>query len=68
MFSWRLVLAPPEVLEYVVAHEVAHLAEMNHSPAFWKVVEGLMPDYQTHRQWLQANGAPLHRLDFTVAG
>ena len=46
MFSWRLVMAPPAVLDYVVAHEVAHLAEMNHSPRFWAVVRRLCPDYE----------------------
>lgn len=60
MFSWRLILAPPEVLDYVAAHEVAHLAHMDHSPAFWAVVAGLVPDYQRHRRWLAANGAGLH--------
>lgn len=64
MFSWRLVMAPPHVLEYVVAHEVAHLVEMNHSAAFWKLVEDLMPDYDAHRKWLRANGAKLHAYDF----
>ncbi len=64
MFSWRLVLAPSRVLEYVVAHEIAHLAEMNHSSAFWQVVKNLMPEYQHHQNWLKQNGAVLHRLDF----
>ncbi|MGB3178768.1 MAG: SprT family zinc-dependent metalloprotease [Albidovulum sp.] len=64
MFSWRLIMAPPEVLAYVAAHEVAHLAEMNHSPAFWAVVERLMPDYATHRRWLRGDGTALHRIDF----
>ncbi len=64
MFSWRLMLAPPEVLRYVVAHEVAHLREMNHSKAFWAEVAGLMPDYQAPRQWLKQNGGLLHRYDF----
>ena len=64
MFSWRLVMAPPEVLEYVAAHEVAHLAEMNHSSAFWNVVETLMPDYQNHRYWLRNHGAKLHAVNF----
>ena len=64
MYSWRLILAPPAVLDYVVAHEVAHLAEMNHSPAFWAVVARLMPDYQTHRRWLKRQGNLLHQYDF----
>jgi predicted metal-dependent hydrolase len=62
MFSWRLVMAPKPVLNYVAAHEVAHLAEMNHSAAFWAVVDGLMPDFQTHRAWLKQNGSQLHRM------
>ena len=65
MYSWRLIMAPPEVLRYVAAHEVAHLAEMNHSAAFWQVVEGLMPDYRTHRRWLRREGDALHRVQFT---
>ncbi|MEM6482169.1 MAG: SprT family zinc-dependent metalloprotease [Pseudomonadota bacterium] len=64
MYSWRLILAPPDVLEYVAAHEVAHLAEMNHSPAFWANVAVLMPSYQAPRQWLRDNGAELHRYRF----
>jgi predicted metal-dependent hydrolase len=64
MFSWRLVLAPPDVLDYVVAHEVAHLAEMNHSPRFWRQVERLCPDYAASRQWLRRNGAALQAFDF----
>ncbi len=64
MFSWRLVMAPPEVLDYVAAHETAHLAEMNHSPAFWAHVARLMPDYAPHRRWLRQNGAGLHAWRF----
>ena len=64
MYSWRLVMAPPEVLEYVAAHEVAHLQEMNHSPAFWALVERLMPGYRGPRQWLRTEGAALHRYRF----
>jgi len=64
MFSWRLVMAPPEVLRYVAAHEVAHLAEMNHSSAFWSVVGGLLPGYEAPRGWLRKNGAALHRYRF----
>lgn len=61
-FSWRLVMTPPEVLRYVVAHEVAHLAEMNHSPAFWAIVEKLSPNAKLHRAWLKLHGVELHRI------
>ena len=64
MYSWRLAMAPPEVLDYVAAHEVAHLAEMNHSRAFWDVVEGSMPDYARHRRWLKREGHLLHAYRF----
>jgi len=65
MYSWRLIMAPPDVLDYVAAHEVAHLIEMNHSSAFWKLVENLKPDYAQHRHWLKENGAHLHRYQFS---
>lgn len=64
-YSWRLIMAPPEVLDYVAAHEVAHLAEMNHSPAFWAVVSRLMPGYGTQRAWLRREGGALHRYRFS---
>lgn len=64
MFSWRLIMAPPEVLDYVAAHEVSHLVEMNHSPAFWAVVARLCPDYAGSRGWLKAHGQRLHALRF----
>ena len=64
MFSWRLIMAPPAVLDYVVAHEVAHLAELNHSPRFWAVVRRLCPDFEASRDWLRRNGAALHGPDF----
>ncbi len=64
MYSWRLIMAPPEVLDYVAAHEVAHLVEMNHQPAFWAVVARLCPDYARHRQWLRQHGDQLHRVTF----
>ena len=60
-FSWRLVMAPEEVLDYVVAHEVAHLKVMNHSRRFWSVVETLCADVEASRGWLRTNGAALHR-------
>ena len=64
MFSWRLILAPPEVLDYVAAHEVAHLERMDHSPAFWTVVRDLRPDYEIPRAWLRREGHALHRYRF----
>lgn len=60
-FSWRLILAPEAVLTYVVAHEVAHLAHMDHSPAFWRLVGQLTPDPDSSRAWLKRHGASLHR-------
>ena len=64
MFSWRLVMATPEVLGYVAAHEVAHLAEMNHSRRFWAVVEELYGPYAEARRWLKGEGNGLHRYRF----
>ncbi|MWB76671.1 DUF45 domain-containing protein [Pseudooceanicola sp. 216_PA32_1] len=64
MFSWRLILAPPEILDYVAAHEVAHLAEMNHSAAFWKVVHRIHGPHDKARGWLRTNGPELHRYRF----
>ena len=58
-FSWRLILAPPKVLDYVVVHELCHRKEMNHSPRFWVLVESMIPDYKTHRKWLKENGEKL---------
>ena len=59
-FSWRIVLAPPEVLDYLAAHEVAHLREMNHSDRFWALVERLRPGMERERTWLKEHGAGLH--------
>ena len=64
MFSWRLILAPDEVLDYVAAHEVAHLAEMNHGPRFWAAVARLHPGYALPRDWLRRHGAGLMAFDF----
>jgi predicted metal-dependent hydrolase len=58
-FSWRLVLAPPRVLDYLAAHETAHLREMNHGKKFWAWVEKLDPDYETARAWLNKSGVAL---------
>ena len=60
-FSWRLVLAPPHVLDYVAAHEVAHLAEMNHGPRFWRLVAKCVPRLDDAKTWLRLKGADLHR-------
>ena len=58
-FSWRLIMAPPHVLDYLAAHEVAHLAHMNHSGAFWATVEGLYPDVAVAEAWLKKHGTGL---------
>ena len=55
------MLAPPEVRDYVVVHELAHRRQMNHSPAFWKEVERVLPDYRARRKWLRQNGAVIMR-------
>ena len=60
-FSWRLLLAPPAILDYVAAHEVAHLAEMNHGPRFWSLVRKTLPDYEAAKRWLTIYGLDLHR-------
>ncbi|MGR3512952.1 MAG: M48 family metallopeptidase [Paracoccaceae bacterium] len=64
MFSWRLIMAPRRVLDYVAAHEVAHLRHMDHSPAFWATVEDLFPDHRPERDWLRREGSSLHRYRF----
>ena len=60
-YSWRLILAPPFVLDYLAAHEVAHLIEMNHSRAFWRLVERICPHTSRARSWLNTHGTGLHR-------
>ncbi|MFN3512235.1 MAG: M48 family metallopeptidase [Phenylobacterium sp.] len=59
-YSWRLALAPFEVADYVVAHECAHLLELNHGPRFWAHVADLVGDVRPHRAWLRTHGARLH--------
>lgn len=58
-FAWRLVMAPMEVVDYVVVHELAHLREMNHSARFWAVVASVLPDYGERRRWLRDHGGAL---------
>jgi len=59
-YNWRLVKAPPEVIDYIVVHELAHLREHNHSPEFWNIVAVQLPQYEDAKQWLKING---HELD-----
>ena len=58
-FNWRLLLAPPEILDYVVWHEACHLVHMDHSPRFWSLLERHVPDYRAPRRWLRDHGATL---------
>jgi len=55
-FTWRLVMAPPEIVDYVVVHELCHSKELNHSKAFWARVGMILPDYEQRRKWLKDNG------------
>jgi predicted metal-dependent hydrolase len=67
-FSWRLVLAPPFVLDYLAAHEVAHLVEMNHGPRFWRLVKELCPHMDRAKAWMRAEGATLHAFGPAAGG
>ena len=58
-FNWKLVMAPPPALDYVVVHELCHLYEFNHSPRFWALVARHMPDYEVWKKWLKAHGKEL---------
>lgn len=58
-FNCLLMLAPPEVRDYVVVHELCHRKQLNHAPAFWSLVEEILPDYRTRKQWLKTNGTAL---------
>ena len=66
MFSWRLIMAPPEILDYVAAHEVAHLAHMDHSPRFWATCKRLCPATPAHRIWLREAGPELMAWRFAA--
>lgn len=58
-FNYRLIFAPPAVLDYVVVHELCHLTHMNHSKAFWSMVGAVMPDYRIYKNWLRDHGHEL---------
>ncbi|MCF6277134.1 MAG: M48 family metallopeptidase [Anaerolineales bacterium] len=58
--TWRLVMTPPQIIDYVVVHELCHLREHNHSQAFWAQVAAILPDYKLRRQWLRENGWKFH--------
>ncbi len=58
-FSWKLIMAPFDVVEYVVVHELAHVTEKNHSPRFWNKVKNILPDYKIQEKWLKENGKNL---------
>ena len=59
-FNWKLIMAPPEVLDYVVVHELCHLREFNHSPRFWALVAAQLPDYEVWKRWLKAHAEDLY--------
>ena len=61
-YSWRVIMAPPAVADYLAAHEVAHLVHADHSPAYWAVVERLVGDHRPFRRWLREHGAALHAV------
>ncbi|KTQ88152.1 metal-dependent hydrolase [Aureimonas ureilytica] len=65
-FSWRIVMAPPFVLDYLVAHEMAHLREMNHGPGFWSLCRELCPGMDAGRAWLRTEGSGLHAVRFSA--
>lgn len=63
-FNYRLIFAPPRVLDYVVVHELCHLTHMNHSRNFWDMVERIMPEYKEYRQWLREHGSELNLVSY----
>ncbi len=61
-FNWRIAGLPPGIRDYVIIHELAHLRQMNHSPAFWAIVAGYCPGYKAHRKWLREHSRSEQRL------
>lgn len=62
IYNWRIIMAPPEVLDYLVVHELCHMLHPNHSQAFWREVAAYIPDYGIHRRWLRQNGSLLNKI------
>ncbi len=58
-FNWKLIMAPPAVIDYVVVHELCHIVHFNHSPAYWRLVSRYQPNFKIHKQWLRDNGLTL---------
>ena len=59
LFHWKLMMAPMDIIDYVVLHELTHIKHMNHSMEFWSVIETIMPDYRQRMKWLEENGVKL---------
>jgi len=66
--NWRLIMAPSEVIDYVLIHELAHIVHPNHSKYFWKYVATFCPDYKLHKGWLRKNGQHLFNWSVKLAG
>lgn len=58
-YNWRIIIAPHQIVDYIVAHELCHLLEHNHGPKYWKLVQSVIPNYREHREWLKVNGEGL---------
>ena len=58
-YNWRIIIAPHQIVDYIVAHELCHLLEHNHGPKYWKLVQSVIPNYRDHREWLKVNGEGL---------
>lgn len=66
-FNYRLMMAPPEVIDYVIVHELCHLTHMDHSKAFWNMVAGILPDYIQRKQWLKVHGHELNEVHYLLS-
>lgn len=66
-FNYRLMMAPPEVIDYVIVHELCHLTHMNHSQAFWNKVAGILPDYAERKHWLKMHGHELNEAHYLLS-